>query len=353
MENNMENLEDEVMNKVNKLLSLAEECDTKERLIELIQKGESFTAYNGFEPSGRMHIAQGLMTVMNANDIISCGGQIIIYIADWFAQMNHKMGGDLDKIKEVGCYFIEVFKSCGIDMSKTKFIWASDLMNESKTYLPRVLDISTNFTLNRITKCCQIMGRNEKDSLHASQIFYPCMQAADIFELTPGGVDICQLGLDQRKVNMLAIEYANKKGLKPPIILSHHMLMSLKGPDFKMAKSVPGSAIFMDDSEEDVKRLINSAYCTDSITSNPIYEYIKYLIFRWFVINKNESIMLCGKYYNYINDIDADFATMNKKELKADVSNYINKILHPIRNHFTQPEMKMLADRVASYRITK
>ena len=41
------------------------------------------------------------------------------------------------------------------------------------------------------------------------------MQAADVFEL---GVDICQLGLDQRKVNMLAREYAanaNAENAKP------------------------------------------------------------------------------------------------------------------------------------------
>ena len=33
------------------------------------------------------------------------------------------------------------------------------------------------------------------------------MQVADVFQL---GVDICQLGMDQRKVNMLAREYATK-----------------------------------------------------------------------------------------------------------------------------------------------
>ena len=43
-----------------------------------------------------------------------------------------------------------------------------------------------------------------------AQILYPVMQVADVFEL---GVDICQLGMDQRKVNMLAREYAPKAGL--------------------------------------------------------------------------------------------------------------------------------------------
>lgn len=32
-------------------------------------------------------------------------------------------------------------------------------------------------------RCSQIMGRNEQDDLTAAQIFYPCMQCADIFFL--------------------------------------------------------------------------------------------------------------------------------------------------------------------------
>ncbi len=274
-----------------------------------------------FEPSGRIHIAQALLTVMNTNTIIENGGRMIIYIADWFAQLNHKMGGDIVKIKEVGLYFIEVFKSCGINMSGTEFVWASEFIESSKTYLPRILDISMNNSLNRVKKCCQIMGRKEGDELSTSQILYPCMQAADIFELVPGGVDICQLGVDQRKVNMLAIDYANKVGLKVPIALSHHMLMSLKGPQNKMSKSVAGSAIFMDDSKEEVIKLVNSAYCTDNVVDNPIFEYVKYIIFRWF---KND-ISLCGKRYTTIDDIITDFPSMDKKQLKVDVAAYIKQ----------------------------
>ena len=51
------------------------------------------------------------------------------------------------------------------------------------------------------------------------------MQCTDIFFLR---ADICQLGVDQRKVNMLAREYCDFAGIKlKPIILSHHMLYGL------------------------------------------------------------------------------------------------------------------------------
>jgi tyrosyl-tRNA synthetase len=47
------------------------------------------------------------------------------------------------------------------------------------------------------------MGRTDKDTLTAAQIMYPCMQCTDIFFL---GADITSLGMDQRKVNVLARE---------------------------------------------------------------------------------------------------------------------------------------------------
>ena len=36
-------------------------------------------------------------------------------VADWFAQLNNKMGGDLKKIQTVGQYFVEVWKSIGME----------------------------------------------------------------------------------------------------------------------------------------------------------------------------------------------------------------------------------------------
>jgi len=337
--------DDYISIKVDNLLEIAQECDTNDELIELIKSGKKFTAYNGFEPSGRIHIAQAITTVLNTNEIIRNGGNMIIYIADWFAQMNHKMGGDLDKIKLVGKYFIEVFKACGINLSGTRFIWASDFINESKTYFQRVLDISLNTTLKRNLKCTQIMGRSEGDALSTSQLFYPCMQCADIFEL---GVDVCQLGIDQKKVNMLARDYASRKGIKPPIILSHHMLMGLKGPSVKMSKSDPNGAIFVEDTEEDVIKKIRKSYCPDSPVDNPIFEYIKYILMRWFHV-----LDLREKTYTNIDEIEKDFELMDKKELKDKVAYYINKILEPIREHFSKNGLKELLEQVVSFRVTR
>ena len=47
-----------------------------------------------------------------------------------------------------------------------------------------------------------------------------------------------------------------------------------------MSKSKPDTAIFMDDTEEDVNRKIKKAYCPEKqIEENPILEYCKFIVF--------------------------------------------------------------------------
>jgi tyrosyl-tRNA synthetase len=109
-------------------------------------------------------------------------------------------------------------------------------------------------------------------------MIYPCMQCTDIFFLD---VDICQLGIDQRKVNMLAIEMADPNKDKP-IIVSHGMISGLIEGQEKMSKSNPDSAIFMEDSIEDVNRKIKKAFCPEKIINgNPILDYCKNIVFGY------------------------------------------------------------------------
>merc|ERR1719482_787541 len=130
------------------------------------------------------------------------------------------------------------------------------------------MDISRKMSISRIKKCGQIMGIGEGDDQPTSQILYPCMQCADIFFLK---ADICQLGMDQRKVNVLAREYCDSiKRKNKPIILSHHMLMGLLEGQEKMSKSDPNSAIFMEDAEHDVNSKIKKSFCPPGVVQgNP------------------------------------------------------------------------------------
>lgn len=341
------------------ILSVGEEgeCVNQEGLRTLLTKKPTPpVCYDGFEPSGRMHIAQGVLKAINVNKLTRAGCHFTFWVADWFAQLNNKMGGDLKKIRVVGEYFIEVWKACGMDMEKVTFLWASDEINaRSNEYWTRVMEIAALNSVSRIKRCGPIMGRNEGDDLSAAQIMYPCMQCADIFFLK---ADICQLGLDQKKVNMLAREYcdqAKPKIKNKPIILSHRMMPGLKAGQEKMSKSDPSSAIFMEDSEQDVNTKIKSAFCPEGVVNpNPVLEYLKYIVFPSvgsLEIKRSESNGGNVVYKTY-EELEADFGAgkLHPGDVKPATSKAINVLLQPVRDHFkNDPHAKQILTRVKQY----
>lgn len=340
--------------------SVGEECIQEDELLNLLTKKPVPICYDGFEPSGRMHIAQGVMKTISVNKMTSAGCKVKIWIADWFAQLNNKMGGDLKKIQTVGRYMIEIWKAVGMDLSddKVEFLWSSEEINSrSHEYWPLVMDIARRNKLPRIIRCSQIMGRNEQDELTAAQIFYPCMQCADIFFLK---ADICQLGMDQRKVNVLAREYCDDiKRKNKPIILSHHMLPGLQQGQEKMSKSDPSSSIFMEDDEAEVNVKIKKAYCPPMIVEgNPCLEYLKYIILPWFNEFKVERSADHGgdKTFKSFDELVVDYerGDLHPGDLKPALSKSLNKILQPVRDHLSKDaNAKDLLKRVKGYRVTR
>ena len=337
------------------ILSIGEEVVNEDELNNLLNNKENIIAYDGFEPSGRMHLAQGLLRANNVNKFTDAGIKFKFWVADWFALMNLKLGGDLSKIQNAGKLMIETWKASGMNLDKVEFIWSSDEINRrSDEYWRIVLDIATKFNLTRIKKCTQIMGREESDDLAASQIFYPVMQAADVFFLD---VDICSLGMDQRKVNMLCREYSKKAKRKfAPVIVSHHMVMGLDGSD-KMSKSDPDNAIFMDDSEQDVKRKIKKAFCKPKeVEGNPLLDWTKWILFPILgkiIIPADEKWGTPEKIYNSYEDLEKDFSEeiVHPNDLKKAMTVHINQLLEPVRKHFEEDEnAKNLLKLVKSYK---
>jgi tyrosyl-tRNA synthetase len=380
------------------LLDIGEEVIGGDNLNRLLENKKNIVAYDGFEPSGRMHLAQGLLRAHNVNKFVDNGIKFKFWIADWFALMNLKLGGNIKKINQASELMVHIWRACGMKLDEKdengenmiQFIKSSEeISKRSEEYWKLVLDISTRFNLNRIKKCTQIMGRkendiseklmklkekinslegckdeindiidemikNNKEELAASQIFYPVMQCADIFFL---GVDICSLGIDQRKVNALALEYCDKiKRKNKPIIISHHMLMGLNGED-KMSKSNPDSAIFMDDNDMEVKRKIKKAFCEPkNVEKNPVLDWIKWLVFPIkgkIILPENIKHEIPEKIYHNYQKLEEDFKNGNvfPTELKNSLTNIINDMLKPIRNYFdNNKEAKKLFNQVRKFK---
>jgi tyrosyl-tRNA synthetase len=254
-----------------------------------------------------------------------------------------------------------------MDLSGVEFIWASDMVKDPD-YWKLVLQVAKTNSLKRFIRTAEIMGREESMDLSAAQIIYPCMQAADIFTL---GAKITELGMDQRKVNMLAREIGPQLGYWKPVVISHHMLMGLGTPasntadkvartiELKMSKSKPDSSIFMTDSAEDITRKINKAYCPEGeVKENPIFEYCKYILFEKFDSIKIERPEKFGgnlelRSYDELVKIYSE-KQLHPQDLKQAVSKLLDELLQPIRQHFqTDPEAKALLEKVQSYQVTR
>ena len=359
-----------IQERLNLIEEVGEEIITEEELAGLLKEKEKFIAYDGFEPSGTdIHIAQGLLRAININKMIKAGAYFKMWIADWHAWANNKLGGKLGNIQKAGEYFIEVWKACGLDTDNVEFVWASEAMGK-KEYWKTVMEIARHSTVKRIIRAGQIMGRSEKEVLQASQIFYPCMQAADIFYLK---VDVTQLGMDQRRCCILARELGPTLGLWKPVVVSHHMLMGLSQPpkDFnekdkaertialKMSKSKPDTAIFMTDSYEDIKRKMNKAWCPEGIAEeNPVLEYFKYIIFE---CNKKIIVKRPEKWggnleFNSYKEMEDCFVNkqVHPMDLKSAAGEYIEKLIKPIREKIlNNTKITKLGEEIKGFEVTR
>jgi len=345
---------------------VGEEILTEQELRVLLQKKKKPIAYDGFEPSGRMHIAQGLMRTINVNKMLKAGCTFIMWVADWHAWANNKLGGKLENIQTAGKYFVEMWKASGMDVDKVKFVSCTDFI-EDEDYWKKVMQVARSTTVKRILRCSQIMGRQEGEVVQTSQVFYPAMQCADIYKLD---IDICQLGMDQRKVNVLARELAPGLGYKKPVAVHHHMLLGLTPPPknaknaveramaMKMSKSNPDSAIFMDDTKEEIERKISKAYCPEKqVQENPILEYCKYILFE-----RNPALVIKrpDKFggdlrINHYAELEKMYAAgkLHPLDLKKAVANEINTLLEPVRKHFSKGKPAALLKEVQKFAITR
>lgn len=360
---------------------VGEEIVTEAELKKLLESEKNLVAYDGFEPSGQMHIAQGILRTININKMVKAGFKFKMLVADWHAMANKKLDGDLEKIQTVGKYFIEVWKACGMDQNNVEFVWASDVV-KNPDYWKLVLQVAKTNSYKRFIRTAEIMGRREDEALTAAQIIYSCMQCADIFKL---GVNVAQLGMDQRKVNVLAREVGPQLGFWKPVIVSHHLLLGLGKPgkrhphenedlkildqvendklaqtiELKMSKSNPDSAIFMTDLLDDITRKINKAYCPEGVVEgNPVIEYMRYLVFPKFeTVTVERSQEHGGKVeYQFYSELEEEYT--EKKIHPADLKNtaikYVNDLLEPVRRHFTQnPYARNLLEQVKSFKVTR
>lgn len=338
-----------------------EEIVTEKDLREIFETYSHPKHYIGYEISGMVHLGSGLCVGLKIKDLLKAGCKPTIWLADYHSWVNDKLGGDLEKIRKVAeGYFKHAFISLGLTEDQVQYPLATNLYDSD--YWKDVVKIMLDTTMKRMLRCLTIMGRKETDSISAGAALYPALQAADIFLLD---VQIAHAGMDQRKVHMLARELA-PKFKKKFVALHTHLLPGLQGSgrmnwqgmqtgnqtenqtniddrveaevELKMSKSKPDSAIFIHDSEQEIKRKLSKAYCPErSVEANPVIEYAEYLILR----DNKMKIERPAKFGGDLEIPDSEElrkiysdGKLHPMDLKNAVASELIKILKPVRDYF-------------------
>jgi tyrosyl-tRNA synthetase len=259
-----------------------EEIITSEDLREVLRSKSSPTGYIGFEPSGLVHIGW-MVTAQKVRDFIDAGFSFIIFLADWHAYINDKLGGDIGNIRTCAEYMKDCFEALGLPRDKVEYRLASEIMDDIK-YWEMVMKVGKASSLQRVKRAMTIMGRSEDEAeVDASKTLYPLMQAADLIFMD---VDVAYAGLDQRRAHMLAREAAEKMGVKKAVAVHTPLLPGLKGGNrmdpvsAKMSKSDPDGSVLIHDAPEDIRRKLSKAYCPPEAEGNPVLAICRYIIFQ-------------------------------------------------------------------------
>lgn len=362
--------------KFNLITRNLEEVLTPEELKALIESGTPLKHYIGYEISGKLHIGQGLYTLLKMKDLQEAGVQTTIFIADWHTWLNKKLDGKLETATHLGKeYLIEAFKAgalcVGADPEKIEFVLGSELYTKlGLDYWATVIRISKATTLSRMIRSTTIMGKKESEVTDSAMLIYPAMQAADIFSM---GVNIAHSGTDQRNVHVVAREAAGEISFEKPIAIHAHLLQGLLPPVLikdpqtgeeimdleaaKMSKSKPESGIYMTDSPDEIKRKINQAYAPEGDAKyNPILDWTKHLIFYYpdskLEIKRPEKFGGQITYTSY-EDLEKDYTEkkLHPQDLKLAVAEWLIKKLEPARIYFENPKRKTALEEIE--RLTK
>ncbi len=355
---------------IHELKQRAEEILTEEELRELIIKKIPLSHYIGFEISGFAHLGHA-SSLSVIKPLLDYGARTSIWLADWHSYINNKLGGSFDNIRTASKYFEHAMRASllcyGIDHTRVQFLLANDTY--SMKYWELVMAVAKNTTLSRSKRSLDIAGRTAGDSIPTALLFYPSMQAADIFFL---GVNVAHAGMDQRKAHVVARD-AKLPGFQKPVAIHTHILQGLQKPSvwpipegdalqaaiaLKMSKSMPDSAIFIHDEPEVITSKIKKAFCPPKETNyNPIIDWTVHLILKH---SGSLTIERPTQYGGTITITDAQQLVklyendeLSPVDLKNGVSEWIINFLEPARRYFRESEKQKLLAQMKQMIVTR
>lgn len=290
-----------------------------------------FNIYHGTATTGKPNLGY-LVTALKIADFLKAGASVTFLFADMHAYLDNKKTNweQLDyRVKYYQIIMSEIIKTAGADLTKIKFVKGSDFQLSSK-YTLDMYKLSALVTTKDTQKAgAEVVKQTKNPAMSA--ILYPILQALDEEYLQ---ADAQFGGMDQRKIFMFARENLPKIGYKKRIHLLGKLLPGL-GQTGKMSSSEPNSKIDFDDTDKQIKKKINKAYCVDGDSENVLMHICELILFP---IKKNMLVERPQEYggnvnYETLESIKIDFENkrLSSIDLKQTVAKYLIEIISPIR----------------------
>ena len=299
--------------------------------IKEILKTRNLKIYLGTATTGKPHFGY-FIPMMKIADFLKAGCEVKFLLADLHGYLDN-MKSDWDLLEKRTKFYELVIKKMlelvGAPLDKLTFIKGSDFQLKEK-YTLDMYKLSALVT-TRDTQKAGAEVVKQADTPKMSGLLYPILQALDEEHL---GVDAQFGGVDQRKIFMFARENLPKVGYKKRIHLMCPLIPGL-GKSGKMSSSEPASKIDFDDSEKQLRKKINKAFCEDGNPKNGLISLCKHLLFyeaSEFVINRPEEYG--GKVmFKSFEELEKAFVSkeLSSIDLKQGVVENIKRFADPMR----------------------
>lgn len=323
-----------------------QEVVDEEKLKEIV-KERDLKVYWGAAPTGKLHLGH-FVPMFKLADLLEAGCEVTILFANIHAYLdNMKSSWDLleKRTKYYEFTIKEMLGIAGVPLDKLKFIKGTDFQLSEKYTLDMYKLSALSSTRDTQRAGAEVVKQVETPKM--SGLLYPILQALDEQYLD---VDAQFGGIDQRKIFMFAREFLPKIGYEKRVHLMNYLVPGL-GESGKMSSSEPNSKVDFDDTEKQIRKKINKAFCEDGkVEGNGLLAILKFVLFkqlnrekRSFVIDRPEQYGGKIEFESY-ESVENTFASkeLSSIDLKQGIADELVKFLEPLRQKLE--ENKSLLD---------
>ncbi len=293
----------------------------------------------GDRPTGKLHLGHYVGTLANRVRLQD-EYEVFLLVADYHALTRNVEKDHVLQTREHTRDLVLDYLSVGMDPNKTTIYVQSDVPSVAELHLLFSM-LTTVPRLERVPSLKEVMDAEHIEQPSYGLLGYPVLQAADILHVR---ANLVPVGKDQASHVELTREIARRFNYlygevfpEPDTLIGE--VPTLMGTDGsgKMSKSL-GNAIFLADTEEEVRRKVMNMY-TDPTRiradipanpeGNPVFQY-----HDAFNPNKEEVADLKARYRaGKVGDVEV------KKKLNAALQNFLKPIRERRAYYEARPEI--------------